>query len=172
MEHLHTFLKSLILLLNEKGVEYLLVGGYAMRYYGSLRETRDLDLWVPPDPDNSAKIVEALREFGIDMPETTIAALSHPNRIVQVTLPPIRVNILDPIINQRPAILESFTGKQNLQVEFLTVQSGLNFQQAFVSRIMGILDGITVSIVSLEHLRTIKQTGGRPKDVLDLDKLP
>ena len=38
------FLKSL----NLKKVRYLLLGGYAVIYYGYRRVTDDLDLWVAP----------------------------------------------------------------------------------------------------------------------------
>lgn len=172
MDHLPFIAKAILRLVNEKGIEYLLVGGHAVRFYGVPRETKDLDLWVPTDPVNAAKVSEVLQELGGDRPESTTSALSHLNRIVRVTLAPIQVAILDPIINQRPDVLETFAGDESLQVEFLTVQSGLDFQQAYAARSTGFLDGIPVSVVSLENLKIIKQTGGRTKDLADLDQLP
>lgn len=173
MEILTAAIKFFLTRLNGNGAEYLLVGGYAVRYYGFLRETRDLDLWVPAGrPDNAAKIVEALGELCAEIPPTTFAALQHPNRIIQILLPPARIDILDPILNQRPAVLESFTAPRAVQLELLTVQSGLDFQQAYAKRTTGVLDGISISIASLENIKMIKQAGNRPKDLLDLEQLP
>ncbi|MEW6197855.1 MAG: hypothetical protein AB1601_04220 [Planctomycetota bacterium] len=53
-------------LLNSAQVEYLLLGGYAVAYYGVPRATGDMDLWVNPDPDNTGRLGEALRQFGLD----------------------------------------------------------------------------------------------------------
>jgi predicted nucleotidyltransferase component of viral defense system len=172
MEHLSFYLKSFINLVNEKGVEYLLVGGYAVRYYGHLRQTRDLDLWIPDDdPGNTAKIGEVFREIYGDIPEDMIDALSQPNRIIEIILPPVRIDIKDPIIGQRPAILASFAGSEIIYLEILNIQSGVNFHEAYSSRIMDVLDGVQVTIASFEHIKKIKQAGGRPKDLLDLNHL-
>lgn len=172
MEHLSFYLKSFINLLNEKGVEYLLVGGYAVRYYGHLRQTRDLDLWIPDDdPDNAAKLGEVLREIYTEITEEMISALSQPNRIIEIILPPVQIDIKDPIIGQRPAVLASFAGNESLRIEFLNIQSGVNFHEAYSNRTMGVLDGVQVPIASLEHIKKIKQAGGRPKDIFGLEHL-
>lgn len=46
--------------LNEEGVKYMLVGGFAMNYYGFPRATEDIDLLVDPSDDNILKIKKAL----------------------------------------------------------------------------------------------------------------
>src|SRR3979411_631684 len=56
------FLKSL----NSNGVEYLLIGGYAVGIYGHIRATNDLDIWVNISPENASRIDRALRQFGFD----------------------------------------------------------------------------------------------------------
>jgi predicted nucleotidyltransferase len=43
------FLRSL----NSHGVEYLLIGGYAVAYHGHPRATQDLDIWVRVSPANA-----------------------------------------------------------------------------------------------------------------------
>lgn len=40
-------------LLNSHGVEYLLIGGYAIGYYGYPRPTADLDVWIATSPLNA-----------------------------------------------------------------------------------------------------------------------
>jgi len=44
--------KDLFAALNAEGVEYLLVGGYAMAVHDAPRFTKDLDVWVNPSASN------------------------------------------------------------------------------------------------------------------------
>jgi hypothetical protein len=47
------------------GVEYVLVGGYAVIFHGRPRATKDIDLLVSLDGDNREKLARALRAFGV-----------------------------------------------------------------------------------------------------------
>jgi hypothetical protein len=51
-------------LLNSIGVEYLVVGGYALAAHGHPRYTGDLDLWVRPVASNVEKLLDTLKRFG------------------------------------------------------------------------------------------------------------
>ena len=57
----HDF-KEFLKLLNESGVKYLLIGGYAVGYHGYPRTTADMDVWVATSPRNAAKLVDVLKE--------------------------------------------------------------------------------------------------------------
>jgi predicted nucleotidyltransferase len=46
--------------LNEKDVKYVLIGGFAVNYYGLPRATEDIDLLVDPSNENILKIKDAL----------------------------------------------------------------------------------------------------------------
>jgi hypothetical protein len=46
--------------LNEARVEYVVVGGVAMNLHGLVRATEDLDLFIRPEPENVARLREAL----------------------------------------------------------------------------------------------------------------
>src|SRR5512139_2957239 len=56
--------KEFLKLLTAHEVEYLLVGGYAVGYYGYPRATGDLDIWIAVHPDNAHKLMRVLSEFG------------------------------------------------------------------------------------------------------------
>ncbi len=169
--HLHPWYKAVLLLLNEMGVEYLLVGGYAARFYGVRRETRDLDLWVPPEPANAAQIARGLERVFGEVPQQVIQALSQPWRIVRLKLPPPTIEIVEPVIGQKAIVMESLPGNQPHEVEFLTIQTGLDFTSAYKNHEVADLEGIPVPIVSLADLKIIKKTGNRPKDQSDLEQL-
>jgi hypothetical protein len=57
-------LKQLLLAFNAHGVEYLIVGGYAVGVYSEPRSTKDLDLFIRSDAKNSEAVFRALTEFG------------------------------------------------------------------------------------------------------------
>jgi len=46
-------------LLNDRGVRYLVIGGYAVGYHGYPRATNDLDVWIATAPENAARVVDA-----------------------------------------------------------------------------------------------------------------
>lgn len=69
MVHLPKDFKEFLKLLNSKKVEYLIVGGYAVAFYGYPRATGDMDIWIAVSMDNAHKIVEVLKEFGFNVPE-------------------------------------------------------------------------------------------------------
>jgi len=53
-------LKMLIQSLNAQGVDYLLIGGYALFAHGYHRATTDIDVLVPATPEAGFKVREAL----------------------------------------------------------------------------------------------------------------
>ncbi|MCA1585035.1 MAG: hypothetical protein LC791_09770 [Acidobacteria bacterium] len=50
-------------LLNRHRVRYLIAGGVAANLHGSVRATKDVDVLVPKDPRNMARLVAALAEL-------------------------------------------------------------------------------------------------------------
>jgi len=53
-------LKLLLRSLNEHGVEYLLIGGYALAAHGYSRATTDIDVMVPATAESGMRVKEAL----------------------------------------------------------------------------------------------------------------
>ena len=139
--------KEFLKLLNDKGVEYLLIGGYAVAYYGYPRATNDIDIWIAVNPQNAERVVSALREFGFDMPDLSTALFLETNRIVRMGRPPMRIEIATSI-------------------------SGVEFGDCYGERLIEIIDGVEVPLISLHHLKANKRASGRYKDLNDLEYLP
>jgi len=59
-------------LLNSKQIEYLLIGGWAVGFYGYPKSTGDMDIWISNLKQNAAKMVEAFKEFGFNAPDLSI----------------------------------------------------------------------------------------------------
>ena len=57
--------REFIQLLNDNGVRYLVISGYAVALHGYPRYTKDMDIWVDMTAENAAKIVKALEQCGL-----------------------------------------------------------------------------------------------------------
>lgn len=139
--------KEFLNLLNDKGAEYLLIGGYAVGYHGYPRATNDIDVWIALRPENAERIVTVLREFGFDAPELSTALFLKENSIIRMGIPPMRIEITTGI-------------------------SGVTFDECYAERITDVIDGVRVNLISLRHLKTNKKASGRHKDLNDLENLP
>ncbi len=134
-------------LLNAKGVEYLLIGGYAVAFHGYPRATQDMDVWVAISPQNAARLVEGLREFGFENPELSDQLFLKEDSIVRMGVPPMRIEIATSI-------------------------SGVSFQECYDARVVEDFHGVPVNIISLKYLKKNKQSAGRHRDLDDLEHLP
>jgi hypothetical protein len=57
-------LREFVELLSSNGVEYLVVGAFAVAFHGFPRYTADLDLLIRPTSENAARTIKSLHEFG------------------------------------------------------------------------------------------------------------
>ena len=71
-------------------VRYLIVGGLAFIFHAKPRYTKDIDLWVDPEPDNVERANRALAEFG----SPALLTVSEPDEILQIGVAPIRIDRL------------------------------------------------------------------------------
>ena len=55
--------KELLREFSARGVEYLIVGGYAVMKYTEPRFTKDLDVWIRNSPDNAVRAYAPLAGF-------------------------------------------------------------------------------------------------------------
>ena len=87
--------KEFLKLLNSNQVEYLVIGGYAINYYGFPRATGDLDIWIAIHPKNAQRLAKALRDFGF--PQANTEAFLEPRKVIRMGVPPIRLELLTTI---------------------------------------------------------------------------
>ena len=75
--------------LEREGVRYVLVGSMGMAIHGIVRATRDMDLFVDPEPDNVASVRRALRSVFADpsIDEITAEDLGGDYPAIQYTPP-------------------------------------------------------------------------------------
>ncbi|MBN1315819.1 MAG: hypothetical protein JXA42_10135 [Anaerolineales bacterium] len=80
--------------LNDNGVHYLVIGGYAVAYHGYPRYTKDLDVWIESSSDNAACMIEALNQFGFGSLGLEENDFLEPDQIVQLGYAPNRIDII------------------------------------------------------------------------------
>jgi hypothetical protein len=76
-------LREFVELLNSTGVEFLVVGAFAVAWHGYARFTADIDFFVRPDRSNVELVVNALHGFGFGSLGISSEDLTLPDRIVQ-----------------------------------------------------------------------------------------
>ena len=147
MIRLHHDFKEFLRLLEANDVKYLLVGGYAVGFYGYPRPTGDLDIWVARDRKNAEKLVVVLKDFGFASPDLSEELFTLDKSIVRLGVPPYKL-------------------------ELITHIDGVEFVKCYPKRVVSEIDGVSVSLIGLDDLKTNKKASGRAKDVNDLENLP
>ncbi len=137
---------DLLLALNDAGVEFLIVGAYAVIHYTEPRYTKDLDLWIRPQPENAEKVLQALTAFGAPRHGLTLNDLCDPAMVFQIGIEPVRVDIL-------------------------MGQPGLDFEDAWAEAGRTTFGGIPIRVLGRRHLIESKRRAGRPQDLLDVERL-
>lgn len=139
------FLEFLKLLSDHK-VEYLLIGGYAVGYWGYPRATGDMDIWIACAEETAQRMVAVYRDFGL-VQGIDASLFLNPRGILRMGLPPNRL-------------------------EVTTYIDGVDFQSCFRRRVEQKVEGIVVNLIGLADLRLNKAASGRNKDLADLENLP
>jgi hypothetical protein len=138
--------KELLALFNAHRVEFLIVGGYALAYHGAPRYTGDLDVYVKPDHENAERILKALSEFGFGSVGIKETDFEHPEKIIQLGHPPVRVDIITSI-------------------------SGVTWDEADRGKTAGKYGGISVYFIGRDQFISNKKATARKKDFADLEAL-
>lgn len=148
LRDLNADFKDLLACLGREGVEYVLVGAYALAFHGSPRATGDIDVFVRPTADNAERTWRALNVFGAPLAAANVqpSDFASPGIVYQVGLPPRRIDILTQI-------------------------SGLTFEQAWESRVLAEVDGHEVPFLGRAALIANKRASGRLKDLADVERL-
>lgn len=127
-------------------VRFLVVGGYAVAFHAEPRYTKDLAVWIDPDPGNAAWAWKALAAFGAPMTDLRESDLSDPGMVFQMGMPPNRIDVLTSI-------------------------EGVEFPEAWSRRAASMYAGVEIAYLSREDLVRNKRAVGRPQDELDVQRL-
>jgi hypothetical protein len=126
---------------NAHNVQYLVIGGHAVNIHSQAVYTKDLDVWIRNDAENSKRVFAALADFGAPLSGITADDFcGKPNDYFQIGIEPDRVDIV-----------------QSIQ--------DVSFEEAWTSSVTGHLAGVPVRLLSADLLIRNKAAVGRPKDL-------
>ena len=127
---------------------FLVVGAHALAAHGVPRATGDIDIWIDRQPQNVDRVWHALGEFGapLDALGITPEDLQQPNSVVQIGLPPRRIDILTDV-------------------------SGIEFEAAWDGRLMHVVDSMNLPFLGRAGFIQNKRASGRLKDLADIEAL-
>ena len=138
--------KELLELFNKHNVEYVIVGAYALAFHGCPRYTGDLDILVKHDQGNATRIIEAIKEFGFESLNLTVEDFTSEKRVVQLGVPPVRIDIL-------------------------TSLTGVTWKQVSSHRIKSQYGGTPVYFIGKNEFIANKKALGRHKDLADIESI-
>lgn len=138
--------EKLLVLLQDAGVRFVVIGGVAAISHGAATLTRDLDIAAPITPDNIERLMAALRPY-------------HPTHATRPDLGEIQESI-ERLCEFRLLLIDTDLGRLDVlgEVQPLGPASSLNTVE------MELVEGKRFHVLSLDQLIEVKSFVGRPKD--------
>lgn len=138
--------RDLLHALNAANVRYLVVGGYALMVHTEPRFTKDLDVWIDPEPSNAVSLLNGLAAFGAPLQGISADDFTHPDVYFQIGIDPVRIDIMTSI-------------------------DGVAFTGAWERRVSVDFGGVTAPVLGRHDLVMNKTASGRRVDKADLKRL-
>jgi len=130
--------EDLLALLERHEVRYLIIGGLAFIYHAKPRYTKDMDLWIGPEPENVERANRALAAFG----SPSLLDPGRRDEILQLGVAPNRIDLLR--------------------------ETGLGFDQVWRNRIEGRYGRSPASWIDIDGLIAIKERIDHPRHQEDV----
>ena len=135
--------REMLSCLKDEGVDFILVGAYALAAHGLVRATGDIDVWLRNSPDNARRVLRALAKFGAPTSDLSEEDFTAPDTVLQLGVEPRRI-------------------------DFMTGIDGVEFDEATRSKVTVDVDGVELFVLSKEDLLKNKLAAGRDKDRGDI----
>lgn len=153
-------LPSIVQALVAEGVQFVLVGGFAVQLRGFIRSTLDIDLVLAMDDRNLSRFIEVGKRFGL------------------VPVMPVQIDSLKntALIDQwhREKGMHAFAVREpgiTGTVIDLLVRPDVPYERLAADATMMPLFGSNVAVASIDHLLEMKRIANRPKDRIDIEAL-
>lgn len=132
--------------LKKNKVEFVIIGGVALAFYGFPRYTGDIDIWIRPEPANVEKTFKAIEQFF----ETNIT-----------------VSPREFLTGNRMITL----GEEPVKIEIHTNLDGVTGQEIWDSKAEGRFGELDVYYIGRETFIKNKKAAGRDQDLVDIKRI-
>ena len=133
-------------LLSARGVEFVIVGAYALAFHGVPRFTGDLDILVRPTEQNAVKLLHAIDSFGFPTHALAPADVISGVKIIEMGVPPVQLHLMSHI-------------------------DGVTWDEVWNSRLAGPFGAREVWFIGRDAFVRNKKAAGRLKDLADIAAL-
>jgi predicted nucleotidyltransferase len=133
--------ESLLRLLKEHKVDFVIIGATAFPVYGYARATLDIDIFIRAEKANAERAWDALKEFGYDIADISIEELLKKKILIR---------------------------QYAVETDIHPFVKGASFEQVWQNRVKAKFGDTFVYFASLDDLIKMKKEAGRPKDLEDL----
>lgn len=144
--NIHPDFEELLRLLEERGIEYMIVGGYAVAYHGYPRFTKDIDLFFRLTRENALRLRLALVAFGFREEDLPLDAFTTAGSVLTFGTVPTRVDLINEI-------------------------DGVTYDEARPNVVRGKYGDVEVTFIGLADLIKNKKSTPRAKDKGDVEEL-
>ncbi len=137
---------SLLAAFTAARVEFVVVGGLAVIFYGYERVTRDMDIFIRPTEENARTAFSALQQMGVQLDGLEPADLLADDENVRL-------------------------GPESDHIDVLPSIGEMSFEQVWSNRVEAEVGGVVVPFISKKDLIANKQQVGRLRDLADVEEL-
>ena len=137
-------IESLLRLLRDRAVEFVVIGAQAFPVHGYSRTTLDIDIFIRPERENAQRTFDALRDFGYDVADLTV----------------------DDLLTKKVLIRQYI-----VETDIHPFVKGTTFDQVWANKVENLYGDTPVFFASLDDLIEMKAAAGRAKDLADLEAL-
>lgn len=137
---------SLLAAFAAAGVEYAVVGGVAVNAHGYVRATHDLDIFIRPTVENARAAFEALRALGVPLEGLEPGDLLNDEENLRF-------------------------GPAEDHIDILASIGAMPFDQVWRNRIVTMVEGLSIPVISKADLIENKRQVGRLRDLADVEEL-
>jgi hypothetical protein len=153
------FYLELFRCLDAHKVRYLLAGGLAMNLHGVPRMTMDIDLVLALDESNVDAFLACARELGLSpQAPVPLESLRDPDQRASW-------------IEQKHLIAFALSGLPGTPTVDVLLKHPLDLDAAVARAVVQTVDGVPVSIASVDDMIALKQNTGRRQDEDDVEHL-
>ena len=133
-------------LLNARGVEFVVIGAYALAFHGAPRFTGDLDILVQPTRENAELLLKAIDHFGFPTAPITPEDIVAGHKLIEMGVPPVQVHVMSAI-------------------------DGVTWDDVWNSRVRGVFGPREMWVIGRDVFIRNKKAAGRLKDLADIAAL-
>jgi predicted nucleotidyltransferase len=137
-------IKSLLRLLSENAVEFVVIGDAALCVHGHPGASMNIAVFIRPTAENAERVLKSLREFGYDVADLTT----------------------DDLLTKKVLIRQDSVG-----CDIHSQVAGTTFDRVWAQKVEAMYEDTPAFFASLDDLIEMKRAAGRPKDIEDLKVL-